>query len=154
MKKKLSILITATILVLACGGQKQEKTLAPYFSLQSISGEKLSLDKFKGKPFLLVFWATWCPTCRREIPLLNRLAREGHTVVAVALNRDRDKVASFVKEHHILYTVLLGNYQVTIDYGNVRFLPTGFLIDSQGYIVGKMVGEIDKKKVEKFFKGS
>jgi len=154
MKKRLSVLAMAILFLLACGGQKQERTQAPYFSLQNLEGQKVTKEDFKGKPFILVFWATWCPTCRKEIPILNRLVQEGHTVVAVALDKDRDKVAQFVKEHGIKYTVLMGNYQVTIDYGNVRFLPTIFLIDSQGYIVGKMVGEINEKKVEEFFKGS
>ncbi len=154
MKKKLLILTMATLLVLACGGKKEERSPAPYFSLPNLSGQKVTRDDFKGKPFILVFWATWCPTCRKEIPTLNRLAEEGHTVVAVALDKDRDKVSRFVKEHHLRYTVLLGNYQVTIDYGNIRFLPTIFLIDSQGYIVGRMVGGIDEKKVENFFRGA
>ncbi len=152
MKKTWIIPVVALLFALGCGGKKAEKTLAPYFSLQDLSGQRVTIDNFKGKPFLLVFWATWCPTCRSEIPRLNKLTKEGHTVVAVALDRDRDKVARFVKEHRILYTVLLGNYQVTIDYGNVRFLPTVFLIDPQGYIVGKMVGGIDQKRVEAFFK--
>ena len=154
MKRKLMILTMATLLVLACGGKKEERSPAPYFSLTNLSGQKVTRDDFKGKPFILVFWATWCPTCKKEIPTLNRLAEEGYTVVAVALDKDRDKVSRFVKEHHIRYTVLLGNYQVTIDYGNIRFLPTIFLIDPQGYIVGRMVGGIDEKKVENFFRGT
>ncbi len=151
MKRNLT-LITILLLVIACGGKKGEKTLAPYFSLKDLSGKKVTMDQFKGKPFLLVFWATWCPTCRSEIPALNKFAREGHTVVAIALDKDRERVTRFVKEHHIQYTVLMGSYQVTIDYGNVRFLPTIFLVDAQGYIAGKMVGGVDKKKVVSFFK--
>ena len=152
MRKRYLVLLAIMFLVVACSGKKEEKTLAPYFSLRDISGQKVTLDDFKGKPFLLVFWATWCPTCRSEIPILNKLAQEGHTVVAIALDKDREKVVQFAKEHGIRYKVLMGNYQVTIDYGNVRFLPTIFLVDPQGYIVGRMVGGVDEKKVEDFFK--
>jgi len=150
--KKSLVLIAVLLFTLACSGKKEERTLAPYFSLKDLSGKKITMDQFKGKPFLLVFWATWCPTCRSEIPFLNELAQEGHTVVAIALDRDREKLAQFAKEHRIKYTILMGSYQVTIDYGNVRFLPTIFLVDAQGYIVGRMVGGLDKKKVEAFLK--
>ena len=152
---KLKVLITLCILLVlsACGAKKEQgASPAPYFSLKDINGKTVTLEDFKGKPFILVFWATWCPTCRKEIPLLNKLAQEGHMVVAITLNRDRKQVKRFVEEHHIIYPVLMGTYQVTIDYGNIRFIPTAFFINAKGYIVEKFVGMLPEEKVKEFFK--
>lgn len=153
MKIKFLITIGVLLVLLACGGKKGQGTNpAPYFSLKDINGRTVTLEDFKGRPFILVFWATWCPTCRKEVSLLNKLAQEGHKVVAVALNRDREQVRRFVEEHHIVYPVLMGTYQVTIDYGNVRFIPTAFFINAKGYIVEKSVGMLSEEKAQEFFK--
>lgn len=153
MKLKVLITIGVLLVLLACGGKREQgASPAPYFSLRDVNGKTVTLEDFKGEPFVLVFWATWCPTCRKEIPLLNKLAQEGHRVVAVALNRDREQVRRFVEEHHIVYPVLMGTYQVTIDYGNIRFLPTIFFINGKGYIVEKSVGMLSEEKAQEFLK--
>ncbi len=154
MRRKVCILVIIASIVLACAGEKREKSLAPYFSLKDISGQTVTLDSYKGRPLILVFWATRCPACRKEIPRLNAWAQEGCPVVSIVLDDNREKVASFVEANHVRYKVLLANHQVLIDYGNFRFIPTVFLIDAKGYIVGKMVGSIDEDRVEKFLKGS
>ncbi len=155
MKLKTLTIIGLLLILLACGGKKEQGTSpAPYFSLKDVNGKTLTLEDFKGEPFVLVFWATWCPTCRKEIPLLNKLAQEGHRVVSITLNRDQEQVKRFIEEHHIIYPVLMGTYQVTIDYGNIRFLPTIFLINTKGYIVGKSVGMFPEEEAQRLFKNS
>jgi len=154
---KLKVLITIGVLLvlLACGGKREQGTSpAPYFSLRDVNGRTVTLEDFKGEPFVLVFWATWCPTCLKEIPLLNKLTQEGHRVVAVTLNRDREQVKRFIEEHRIVYPILMGTYQVTIDYGNIRFLPTIFFVNAKGYIVEKSVGMFPEEKAQEFFKGN
>jgi len=138
---------------LACGGKReQEASHAPYFSLKDVNDRTVTLEDFKGEPFVLVFWATWCSTCLKEIPLLNKLTQGGHRVVTVTLNRDREHVKRFIEEHRIIYPVLMSTYHVTINYGNIRFLPTTFLINAQGYIVGKSVGMFPEEEAQRLFK--
>ena len=48
-----------------------DKKVAPPFTLKSLDGKTIALSDFKGKPVLLVFWATWCDTCKEELPLLD-----------------------------------------------------------------------------------
>jgi peroxiredoxin len=153
MRRKVYILLIIASIMLACAGEKRGRSLAPYFSLKDISGQTVTLDSYKGSPLVLVFWAIRCPTCRKEIPRLNALAQEGYSVVGIALDSGREKVADFIRAHHVSYKVLLANHQVLIDYGNIRFLPTIFLIDARGYMVEKMVGGIDEDKLDKFLKG-
>lgn len=154
---KLKVLITTGVILvlLACGGKREQGTSpAPYFSLKDVNGRTVTLEDFKGEPFVLVFWATWCPTCLKEIPLLNKLTQEGHRVVAVTLNKNREQVKRFIEEHRIVYPILMGTYQVTIDYGNIRFLPTIFFVNAKGYIVEKSVGMFPEEKAQEFFKGN
>src|SRR5512136_1791045 len=49
-----------------------ERKEAPIFSLNSLDGKKISLSEFKGKPVLVTFWATWCESCKEELPVLNK----------------------------------------------------------------------------------
>ncbi len=154
MRFRAAVTVVMLLALVACGGVKKKgRAKAPYFSLEDLTGNTVTIEAFRGRPFLLVFWATWCPACRSEVPTLNRLTKEGLTVVAVAMNRSKEEVKEFVKEHHIHYQVLMGTYQVTIDYGNVRFLPTMFLIDAKGYIEEKMVGQLDEERIGRFLKG-
>src|SRR5512147_1549395 len=49
-----------------------ERKEAPGFSLNSLDGKKISLSEFRGKPVLITFWATWCESCKEELPVLNK----------------------------------------------------------------------------------
>ena len=124
-----------------------EKTLAPDFLLKDLDGNTIRLRDLRGKVVLLNFWATWCPTCRFEMPSMEALHKEfssqGLAVLAVALRESADDVQSFYKEHHLSFTALLDHNAAASELYQTWSLPTTFLINKRGYIVGKVIGYRD-----------
>jgi peroxiredoxin len=114
------------------------------FELVDADGRQVRLSDFKGKVVVLDFWATWCPPCRKEIPgfvaLHNELQSKGVEVVGVSLDDDWEPVRPFMSSFDITYTIVLGDQDVADRYGNVRSIPTTFVIDRDGIIRSKHVG--------------
>jgi cytochrome c biogenesis protein CcmG/thiol:disulfide interchange protein DsbE len=133
-----------------------EHPLAPPFSLTDISGNKLSLNDYKGKVVMLDFWATWCGPCRIEIPgfveLQNRYGREGFAVIGISMDDGADPVVDFYRQFKMNYRVALGDDRVTELYGGVLGLPTTFLIGRDGRIYRKHVGAADPALFEQEIK--
>lgn len=118
----------------------------------------MSFSRFRGKTVLLNFWATWCPPCRREIPLLERLAqphgRQDLQVLAVAMDRDgRSIVQSYLNKLGIRHLdVFLDPLEAVATsnpakVGQVPFvlygMPVSYLIDHDGVVIGYFPGEAD-----------
>ena len=125
-----------------------EKKEAPAFSLKGLDGKTVSLSDFKGKPVLLVFWATWCPTCREGINLLEKCCigkRDQFTILLLTIDGERQKrVERIIQEDHITLPVLLIVKEKTLDHYGVRgWIPLIFFIDKEGLMVGKVIGERD-----------
>ncbi len=118
--------------------------------LPDISGQLQSLDQFKGRPVVINFWATWCPPCVRELPLLDawhaRRAADGLSVVAIALEPDVGVVADFVKLHQLSLPVWVaepGGNDLSSRFGNSRgVLPYSVLLDADGNVMQRHAGEL------------
>jgi thiol-disulfide isomerase/thioredoxin len=124
--------------------------MAPEFSLTSISGEKISLDQFKGKVLVVDFWATWCGPCRIEIPgfveLEKRYHDQGLEIIGLSEDEGSDApqdVADFYKKFSMNYPVALASDGVDQLYGGIIGLPTTFLIGRDGRIYAKHTGTTD-----------
>jgi peroxiredoxin len=118
---------------------------APDFTLESINGDKVGLGKFRGKPVLLHFWATWCEPCREELPTIQRLYEslkgKGIEVVAISIDRGNvDKVQKFVDDYHLTFPILLDPSQKVRRNYYILGLPTSYLIDSKGKLRGYVSG--------------
>lgn len=125
----------------------QGKKEAPHFSLKCLDGNTIALKDFKGKPVLLKFWATWCPTCKEELPVLEKFStgkRDQLTIFLLAIDGEEEKrVQRFIKESKITLPVLLDpKEKIARKYG-VKFIPAAFLVDREGRLVGTIVGERD-----------
>ena len=123
----------------------EEPMPAPQEPIGRGDGSAVSLADFTGQVVLLNFWATWCGPCVREMPSLDRLQAalgpEGLEVVAVSEDRKPALAEAFLVEHQ------LGNLALYLDpRGKVaqafglRGLPTTYLIDRQGRMVGGLQG--------------
>ncbi len=126
----------------------RETKEAPPFSLQNLDGNQISLGDFKGKPVLITFWATWCDTCKEEMPLLDKFAvgkRDQVAFLLITIDGERKKAAEkVVKENKITLPVLLLLKEKTMDQYGVRgWVPQTFIIDREGKLVGKIVGPRD-----------
>jgi thiol-disulfide isomerase/thioredoxin len=121
----------------------------PDFSLVDSKGRRRSISEWDGRPLMVNFWATWCPPCRREIPLLNTLRAEygarGYEIVGIAVDF-RDDVLAYMKDTPISYPMLIGE-QDAIDVAKAfgiddLYYPSTVFIDRQGRIVTIKVGEL------------
>lgn len=117
---------------------------APEFSLKDIEGKPLSAADFRGKVILITFWATWCGPCRAEVPDLIALqARYAGKLQVIGLSVDEgpaDEVRQFVEARRFNYPVAIVPDDVQAKFGEIRGLPTVFLLDTSGRIVQKHVG--------------
>lgn len=101
---------------------------------QKLSGFKtINLDKIHKKVIIINFWATWCPPCRAEIPLLNRFYKRNHknvAVVGVNVNVTRNGVRSFLRQFDggISYPVVRANIIDIENYGGISEVPQTFFI--------------------------
>jgi len=122
------------------------------FTLNDLDGKPHSIAEWDGQVVLINFWATWCPPCRREIPLLVDLQREyaerGFTVLGLAMD-NLTKVANFVEGHKVSYPNLVGQYdvaKVSALLGNTAgSLPYTVIIDRDGNIRYLHLGEISRE---------
>lgn len=126
---------------------------APDFTLQLFSGETLRLADLRGQPVMVNFWASWCPPCREEAPLLERTWREyrdrGVLFIGIDLwDRDQDARA-FLQEFAISYPNGPDSSSVAIDYG-LTGIPETFFIDRQGQIRRKWIGPFTEAPLRAF----
>ena len=81
------------------------------FNLHTLDGKSIALETFRGKPFVLNFFASWCDPCRDEMPLINELAakgdKEGYRVLGVAVEDSRAAVLEYSKEANLLFPIAL-----------------------------------------------
>jgi thiol-disulfide isomerase/thioredoxin len=121
----------------------------PEFSLVDSNGQRRSISEWDGHPLMVNFWATWCPPCRREIPLLNALRAEygprGYEIVGIAIDF-REDVLAYMKGTPISYPMLIGE-QDAIDVAQAfgiddLFYPSTVFMDRRGRIVTIKVGEL------------
>jgi peroxiredoxin len=126
----------------------QERKEAPAFSLNSLDGKKISLSDFKGKPVLITFWATWCTSCKEDIPVLEKFSvekRDQLAILLIAIDGERKKaVQKIADQNKITVPVLLLLKEKVMDQYGVRgWVPQTYLVDREGMLVGKIVGQRD-----------
>ncbi|MHC4462547.1 MAG: peroxiredoxin family protein [Planctomycetota bacterium] len=116
--------------------------MAPDFTLIDIAGKQHRLSDYRGKDVILIFWATWCPPCRVEIPHLIELRKtvgEDKLVILAISNEKPDLVKGFVAKQKINYTVLLDKGNMPEPFGVTRIyrttgIPGSFFINPEGKI--------------------
>lgn len=125
---------------------------APDFSLPDQAGKVHTLAMYKGKVVLVRFWADWCPSCKDEMPKIDgiygRFKDRGFVVIAINVKQGEEAVSAFVKEYGISYpTPMDKEANVAKAYGVIG-LPTTFIIDKNGKIGEKVMGDMTKEDVE------
>jgi thiol-disulfide isomerase/thioredoxin len=128
---------------------------APELKLSDLDGIEHSLSDYHGQVVLVNLWATWCPPCKAEMPTLQAYYQahqeDGFVTVAINDGDPNDSVASFVKEYGLSFPVWLDpTYQATDHAFKTRNLPSSFVIDRDGNIRLRWVGEIDRAALEKY----
>jgi cytochrome c biogenesis protein CcmG/thiol:disulfide interchange protein DsbE len=147
---------------LGCQEEAGAGRVAPGFELKDLSGQRVSLERYRGRVVLLDFWATWCAPCRLAIPELIKLQEryrdKGLAIIGMSMDEPRQfpdaYMRAFKEKYKINYRVIRTTPEVTKDYfgtGNMA-IPTLFVIDREGRIREKIVGYVPGA-VEKSLKG-
>ncbi len=144
-------LLLAALLLLAAGG-----AAAQGFVFKDMQGQAQRLSDYRGKWVLVNFWATWCPPCLEEVPDLVAL-HEAHkktdlVVIGVALDSTGESVVDFVAKKHVSYPVVVGDYELAEQVGEVNALPTSYLFDPTGKLVSYQEGMVTRESVESYIK--
>lgn len=118
---------------------------APGFSLPSLYGGPVKLEDFKGRYVLLNFWATWCGPCKVEMPSLEALYRkfQSSKLAVVGVSNDMfgaTVVRPYVESQGLTFPVLLDPGSDVSNSFRVLSLPTTYLIDPDGNIIGEQSG--------------
>ncbi len=146
----LRLLCTAILLMSATAASAES------FVFKDMKGQEQRLQDYRGKWVLVNFWATWCPPCLEEIPDLIALY-EAHrnkdlAVIGVALDSTKDSVVEFVAKKKISYPIVLGDYDLAAQVGEVEALPTSYLYDPTGKLVSYQQGMVTRTSVESYIK--
>jgi thiol-disulfide isomerase/thioredoxin len=116
----------------------------PAFLVNDLDGNPVSTAAWKGKVVFINFWATWCPPCRAEIPILIELQnryKDRLQIVGVSVDDgDPADVKQFAKEAGINYPVVMADRAIVKEYGGVPALPTMFVVNPDGNVVQKHEG--------------
>jgi peroxiredoxin len=133
----------------------QDKKRAPEVVFSTIEGKKISMSSLKGQMVLVNFWATDCPGCIAEMPKLvetyNKYHSKGLELIAVAMPEDQaSQVLNYAQKNKLPFPVMHdAKGDVTDQFEDVRLTPTTFIIDQQSHIMGKIIGEMDFKALNK-----
>ncbi|MCL5985277.1 MAG: TlpA family protein disulfide reductase [Actinobacteria bacterium] len=124
--------------------QEKPKYNSPDFTLESLTGEKMTLSEFAGHVVVLNFWATWCPPCREEMPDFQTTWEKykGKDVVflGVSIDQNRSDVETFIKDYNVTYTILLDLSSEVANLYGITAIPTTFVLDVDGTVLFRQVG--------------
>lgn len=121
--------------------------------LFGLDGEPVALDDFSGKPMMVNFWATYCPPCLEEMPVIQDYAhRYENELVVLAINPGEEEhvVRSFIDQHGFELTFLLNPTNTIARQYRVFGFPTTLFFDEAGEVVATHIGELDSELIDRY----
>jgi len=121
---------------------------APDFSLKDINGRNFTLSAQRGKPVLLIFITTWCPTCRSEMPhyksIHEKYSPEGLEVVHIDIQEPKERVSRFAEKYKVPYRMLLDEKGDVAEAYRIVGIPSMILVDKDGKILSSQYLAMDR----------
>lgn len=122
------------------------------FSTVDLEGKPFNIADYRGKWVVVNFWATWCPSCLKEIPDLNSFQKAHKDALVIGINAEdeasREELVTFVHTHAMSYPILRATDVIFQTFGVLLGLPTTYILDPNGKIVSYRVGEIGRDYLE------
>jgi peroxiredoxin len=125
-------------------------------SLPDHTGKTHTLAEWQGRPIVINFWATWCPPCVKELPILAKFAGQSHfsdvAVIGIAMDSPKE-VQDFLKAHPLPYTVLQESQGIAENLGTrlgnpAGSLPFSAIINRRGVVVETRLGPWQEGELE------
>lgn len=143
------IIVLVLVLVAVVADTLRSKVIsvgdtAPEFSIRTDSGLTISRSNFGGRLLVLNFWATWCPPCVEEMPLLDqfqkKLKADGVVVLGISIDEDANTYHAFLKRANVSFlTARDPAAKISSSFGTFRY-PETYIIDTRGKVVQKIIG--------------
>lgn len=136
------LILTAVVLVM-----QQSAVTLPATPLTTLTGASMRLSSMSGKPMVVNLWATWCPPCRREMPVLAKAQqrREDVTFAFVNQGEARSDVASYLETGNLeLENVFLDSFSAVAQEVGSRGLPTTLFFDAGGRLIDTHIGGLSE----------
>jgi len=115
-------------------------------------GRVLTSERLKGKVVLVNFWATWCPYCRKEKPVIDDFWQDtrsqGFEVVSISIDDSPEKIAAWMRDKGYTFMAAPTNASVAAAFGHVASVPTSFIVDTDGHIRHKIAGQVHYSRLE------
>lgn len=147
-------LLLACLAAFALGARAEPQVGDPIpgFDTQLLDGRTLAAADLAGRPLLVVFWATWCPVCQKEMPLLDALHKRyrarGFEILAVSIDAERLEVDEFRREHRVGFPVAMRSARHSEIFGITKTPPRFFLVDRRGRLAFRHLGELGRERLE------
>ena len=169
MKFKSKLVLVLVFIVMsfsafAAKSNKKEDVKMPNIVLYDQYGKKHSLEEYKGKVVVINFWATWCGYCVRELPEFEKVYKEFGSnkkdvvILGVAgpktkenpnnVDVEKDKIISFLKKKNVTYPTLMDEAGKSFDDYGVKYFPTTYVINKNGYLEGFVNGAISGEQLK------
>jgi thiol-disulfide isomerase/thioredoxin len=123
----------------------------PGLAFSSLDGKTVRLDEFRGKPIVVNLWATWCPPCVREMPVLHEAQEQYPDVHFVFLNQGEhpQQVAAWLSGRRLPVRNVLVDAQRQASYTfNQQGYPSTLFFNAKGELVSVRVGELSRATLE------
>ncbi|WP_132893800.1 TlpA family protein disulfide reductase, partial [Pseudomonas aeruginosa] len=134
-------------------GIYERGTRLPELSLRNAAGESVQLADFRGRPLVINLWASWCPPCRREMPVLQQAQAENPDVVFLFANQGEsaETVRHFLQGENLRLDNLLfdNGGQLGQQVGSVA-LPTTVFYTAEGRLLGSHLGELSRGSLARY----
>jgi len=131
----------------------QQGVSLPDTTLRNAAGESVQLADYQGRPMVINLWATWCPPCRREMPVLQAAQTERDDVVFLFVNQAESPqtVASFLSTQGLRLSNVLfdGSGQLAQSVGSMA-LPTTVFYSAEGRLIGSHLGELSQASLTRY----
>ena len=123
---------------------KMVQALPVEIDLKDLNGQPVSLSDFRGKIVFLNFWTTWCYACRIEMPDMEKLHQKfknkEFAIITINLQESASRVKQFFEEFKLTFTALLDSDGVVGAHFMITAIPTTFILNKEGIIIGKVMG--------------
>lgn len=154
MRKVITFIAIAALVGAGAWFMFTPKPNAPAVTFQTLEGEQIAMDSLKGKAVLVKFWATSCVTCVQQMPdtvsYYETYHPQGLEVIAVAMSYDPiEYVKQFTASRELPFTVVTDtDGSVAKGFEDVKLTPIAFVIDRQGKILKRYLGNYNKQDMK------